>query len=104
MGEDDEARARRDIEALIDLLKPEDRQSIRGMTETDYTTATGHGCAISSVRTSSLIFLSFAARRPHLTLVVSIEFPVSQFVRFGVIFDPAPLGRQMYLEPWELPQ
>ncbi len=36
MAEDDlEARARRDIEALIELLKPEDRQSLRDMTERD---------------------------------------------------------------------
>ena len=35
-AEDDlDARAQRDIEALIELLKPEDRQSIRGMTETE---------------------------------------------------------------------
>ena len=35
MEEDDlEARARRDIEALIKLLKPEDRQYLRGMAET----------------------------------------------------------------------
>ena len=36
MAEDDlDTRARRDIEALIELLKPEDRQSLRDMTEAD---------------------------------------------------------------------
>jgi hypothetical protein len=36
MAEDDlDAGARRDIELLIELLKPEDRQSLRGMTETE---------------------------------------------------------------------
>jgi hypothetical protein len=36
MAEDDlDARARRDIEALIELLKPEDRQSLPGMTEAE---------------------------------------------------------------------
>ena len=32
---DVDAGAQRDIEALIELLKPEDRQSIRGMTENE---------------------------------------------------------------------
>ena len=36
MAEDDlHVRAQRDIEALIELLKPEDRQPIRDMTETE---------------------------------------------------------------------
>ena len=49
--------ARQDIETLIERLKPEDRQSISAMAESDLILLHhgGHGYAISSVRTSSLI-------------------------------------------------
>lgn len=44
MAEDDlDARARGDILALIELLKPEERQSLRGMTETELVLHLHHG-------------------------------------------------------------
>jgi hypothetical protein len=70
-------RAQRDIEALVELLKPDDRKILLEMTKTELMRlyhGYGHSCAISSVRTNLLISSDSAPRRPHLIPAGSMQF------------------------------